>query len=464
MFKTYSSLSLRHRAALAAALTLLLFFSLASFGLQRAYEDSLNNAAEGELRAYMLTLIGAIDVNDEGLLSLEDLSVSAFNQPNSGVYAEIWQDEKLIWRSNSLIGQALPKVGAYIGEYQFFSSITGHAVFEQGSKLSETESQHVNNILSFKIDWNDGVMSEKFSLVVANDAKPYVKRQQAYKQNLWVWLLGLGFGLVFLQVLLFQWLFRPINAVVEELKAIQVGDKSRFSEKFPPEVAGLTQSLNVFLENENRHIQKVKESLGNLAHSLKTPLAVIRAELSDKETGNVILEEQVDRIATVINYQLNRTSTSVRPSYRQAQPCYDLAQKLLGVMQRLHEPRGVIISMDVQKELVFKGDVDDLAEVLGNILENACKWARSKIFVRLFNDSQRKLHIQIIDDGKGVAKSDIDAVLQRGQRLDVQTEGQGIGLSMVSDIVESYAGSIELKSSALVKSEFKSGLAVLIII
>ncbi|MGH1427692.1 MAG: ATP-binding protein [Arenicella sp.] len=463
MFKTYNHLSLRHRAALAAALTLLLFFSLASFGLQRAYEDSLNNAAEGELRAYMLTLIGAIDVSDEGVLSLEDLTVSAFNQPNSGVYAEIWQDQKLIWRSDSLIGQALPTVSAYIGEYQFFSSITGHDVFQKARENNDTP-QSVNNILSFKIDWNDGVMSEKFSLVVANDAEPYVKRQQEYKQNLWVWLFGLGFGLVFLQVLLFQWLFRPITAVVEELGSIQVGERSRFSENFPPEVSGLTQSLNVFLDNESRHIQKVKESLANLAHSLKTPLAVIRTELSDKEKGNVVLEEQVDRIATVINYQLNRTSTSVRPSYRQAQPCYDLTHKLLSVMQRLHESKGITISEDVQKELVFKGDVDDLAEVLGNILENACKWASSKVLVRLFNDVHRKLHIQILDDGVGIAKGDIETVLQRGKRLDVQTEGQGIGLSMVSDIIESYAGSIELKPSHEVMPEFKSGLAVLIVV
>ncbi len=458
MLTVFKNLSLRNRAALAAALTLFFFFSLAGFGLLRAYEDSLNNAAEGELRAYMLSLLGAIDVDEKGVLSLEDLPVSAFNQPNSGVYAEVWQKQRLLWRSNSLIGQSLPKVETRLGKYQFYSSITGDIpLVERSSELSSS-----NNILSLKIDWNDGVLSEQFDLIVANDAEPFLRRQEGYKENLLLWLLGLGLGLVFLQILLFRWLFRPINKVVDELESIQAGEQQQFSDQYPNEVDRLTQSLNVFLANENQHIKRVKESLANLAHSLKTPLAVIRAELSNKKIDQTALQEQVDRIATVINYQLNRTSTSVRPSYRQAYSCYEQVQRLIAVMQRLHEPEGILIEANIASDLVFKGDVDDLSEVLGNVLENACKWAKSRASVVISNDGDRKLHIKVLDDGPGIPQDQINEVLQRGRRLDVQAEGQGIGLSMVNDIVESYSGEISLKESNDINVEFPSGLAVII--
>ena len=456
----FKNLSLRNRAALAAALTLFFFFSLAGFGLLRAYEDSLNNAAEGELRAYMLSLLGAIDVDEKGILSLEDLPVSAFDQPNSGVYAEVWQEQRLLWRSNSLIGQSLPKVKTTLGEYQFYSSITGNIPLIKGSSSLGKS----NNILSLKIDWNDGVLSEKFDLIVANDAEPFLRRQEGYKENLLLWLLGLGLGLVFLQVLLFRWLFGPINKVVDELESIQAGEQQQFSGQYPNEVDRLTQSLNIFLANEHQHIKRVKESLANLAHSLKTPLAVIRAELTNKKTDHTALQEQVDRITTVINYQLNRTSTSVRPSYRQAYSCNDQVERLIAVMKRLHEPKGILIDADISADLMFKGDVDDLSEVLGNILENACKWTKSRVHISISNDSARKLHIEILDDGPGIPLEKIDSVLQRGQRLDVQAEGQGIGLSMVHDIVESYSGKLSLQESHIMNADFSSGLAVIITI
>jgi len=168
-------LSLRSRAALASALTLLLFFSLASFGLIRAYEDSLNNAAESELRAYLLSLLGAIDVDSNGKLKVEDLSISVFDQPNSGVYAEIWQDQSVQWRSNSLIGQPLPQVESRIGEYLFFSEISGDLATLNDSVTDDADKQSLkNNFLSIGIDWNDVNVPEQFQIIVSFDVKPFL--------------------------------------------------------------------------------------------------------------------------------------------------------------------------------------------------------------------------------------------------------------------------------------------------
>ena len=456
MLSVFYNLSLRQRAAFAAALTLLLFFSLSAFGLLRAYDDTLNNAAEGELRAYMLSLLGAIDVNDEGEFSLEDLSITAFSQPNSGVYAEVWQEQQLLWRSDSLVSQVLPRVDSNLGEYRFFSNITGSSELSKNNARGDS----ANNILSLKIAWNDGSVSEKFLLIVANNAAPFLGRQQEYRKRLLFWLLGLGSVLVFLQVLLFKWLLRPLENVVGELSQIKAGHQQEFSEQHPTEVKILTQSLNRFFETEGRHIKQVKQSLANLAHSLKTPLAVLQAEISNQGRDQNVLQGQLDRINTIVNYQLNRTSSSVRPSYRPTVDCYELVNNLIKVLQRLHKSKDILFKSNIQEGLVFKGDNDDLAEVLGNILENACKWAASMISITAYNDESQTLVLQILDDGPGIPADKLETVLQRGKRLDEKTEGQGIGLAMVSDIIDSYQGEITLKPAKLVDPNYKSGLAV----
>lgn len=458
----FKKLSLRYRVFFASILTLFVFFSLAGFGLQRAYNDSLDNAVEGELRAYMLSLLGEIDIDLAGQLQLYDLSVAAFNQPNSGIYAEIWNQQKLLWRSESLIAQPLPRVGSMLGEYQLFSGITSESIAVQNKKI---------NLLSLLVDWDEGDIKQQFSIVVANDAQPYIDRQKAYKSSLLLWLIGLGAGLIILQILLFKWLFNPINQVTHELRNIKKGQQADFLGTYPQEVSMLTRSLNQFLMAERHQIQRIKDSLANLAHSLKTPLAAMRMELSeldkepsDKKFNKLLFEQQVDRIATVVDYQLNRTSASMRPNYRQAQQCYECINRLIVVMRRLQQSKNVIIDSQVSENIVFFGDVDDLMEVIGNVLENACKWAETRVTIKCVNHTNNKLNIVIVDDGPGVPADQMGDILIRGKRLDTNTEGQGIGLAMVSDLIDSYAGSLRFAEAIEYEKGFSSGLAVVIII
>jgi two-component system sensor histidine kinase PhoQ len=269
---------------------------------------------------------------------------------------------------------------------------------------------------------------------------------------------------VVLQILLFRWLFQPIAKVMDELKNIQKGKQADFEGIYPQEVSVLTRSLNDFLKAEQRQIQRIKDSLGNLAHSLKTPLAAMRGELSDEKFNKVLFEQQVERIATVVDYQLNRTSTSMRPSYRQAQKCYDSVNRLVLVMRRLHEDKGILIHAEMDEDIVFFGDLDDLTEIIGNILENACKWAKSQVTIRLENQAMNKLYITILDDGPGVPDDKVEEILTRGRRLDMNSEGQGIGLAMVNDLVDSYSGSLSFESVKDHHSDFESGLTVIILI
>jgi len=397
----------------------------------------------------------------------DDLSIVAFNQANSGIYAEIWQQDTQawtnIWRSKSLLGQALPQVASasaalVLGEYQLFSGLT--------------VKQQQKNALSLLIEWQEGELNKQFIIVVANDAAPYIQRQSEFKQRLLFWMSIFGLILLLLQLALFKWLFQPLKQVNQELSNIQTGEQTEFSDSYPAEVKTLTASLNLFLASERSHIQKVRQSLANLAHSLKTPLAVIQTELSNSEIDKEIVTENVDRINRAIDYQLNKASSVVKPSFRRSQDCLASFQRIIKALQQLYANQGIKIDSDFSdaKNLRFYGDLDDLSEIVGNLSENACKWANSKVLIKAWNESvgdhkkhenaQQKLMIQIIDDGPGIASEDIEKVSKRGQRLDQSIEGQGIGLAVVHELVESYQGTIEFLPSKQVSANFDSGLAV----
>lgn len=463
--------SLRFRAALASAITLLVFLTLAWFGLQIAYTESLDNAAEGELKAYMLSLLGQIDVGESGDIEVFDLSIAAFKQPNSGIYAEIWRNDELQWRSESLVGEPLRKTVVDKASVYLLSSALSHKRSINQSNGQQKKREY--NQLSLLVDWEEEEVVQQFKIVVANDAEPYIARQASFNNRLKFWLVLAGFTLLLMQLALFHWLFKPVSKVSNELSLIQSGLKQEFSDEYPKEVVTLTDSLNVFLGNERLHIKKVRESLANLAHSLKTPLASIRSEFTGEKIDEKAIFENIDRMGQVIDYQLNKTSSSVRPSYRQSNKCFGQIERIVNVLQKLHKPQGINLYLNVndQEGLVFKGDLDDLSEIVGNIVENACKWAKSKVLVQAENINDQ-LHLLIVDDGPGIPSDKFDSVLIRGQRIDSKTEGHGIGLSMVADLVESYSGTIEFAESSAykagfknvfkseLKSEFKSGLAV----
>jgi len=450
-----SNVSLRFRVAIASAITLFVFLVLAWFGLNTAYTDSLNNSAEGELKAYMLSLLGEIDVDESGTLQVFDLSISAFNQPNSGIYAEIWNKDVLKWRSDSLVGNPLVRTSVDSpGEYRLNSAL---------SKKDSNEQSY--NLLSLLVDWEEETTTQQFKMVVANDAAPYIARQASFNKRLKFWLAAIGFTLLLMQLALFHWMFKPISKVSGELSLIQKGIKQEFSGQYPKEVITLTDSLNVFLDNERRHIKKVRESLANLAHSLKTPLAAIRSEFTGEKVDQDVIYKNIDRMSQVIDYQLNKTSSSVRPSYSKSHSCFNRIEQIVNVLQKLHNDKGIKLYLNVENEadLSFKGDLDDLSEIVGNIAENACKWANSKVSIKARNKGE-KLSLLILDDGPGIPAEKFTSVLERGQRIDTQKEGQGIGLSMVADLVESYSGSMQFGEAEAYVADYESGLAVTIIV
>jgi two-component system sensor histidine kinase PhoQ len=223
----------------------------------------------------------------------------------------------------------------------------------------------------------------------------------------------------------------------------------------------VTSNLNALLDGERQRIKRYRDTLGNLAHSLKTPLAVMRQSLGTVEGGTRrTLDGEIDRMTDIIEHQMKRAAASGGVLLGQ-QPV-DLApvvQELRSALIRVYGSKDMLFETSIATGAQFIGDRADITELLGNLLDNACKWCRSRVRIAATVeadavDSRHALGIVIEDDGPGIAEADRAKVLQRGGRVDEATPGHGIGLSMVHDTVALYGGTMRIESSELGGARF----------
>lgn len=449
--------SLRKRSLFAAFIVLLLFFSLAGFVLQRSFANSVEQNASSTLQAYVVALLSSLEFESDDTVVFETLPLPALAQPNSGIYAEIWQRDQLLWRSDSMIGRALPTVAADLAVYRFFA-------------MPDKENKY---LLSLLVDWQEEQVDRQFKLVVAVDADPYRQQLQGYTRTLLFWLFGLGLLLLVLQMALLVWQYQPLARVIRQLHSIQSGQRSRFDDDFPREVNALTHSLNQFIEHEKKQIERLRDSFANLAHSLKTPLAVIKGQLPQEGAESQLIEQQLAQMTDSIEYQLNKASTLARRRFQAPIACEQPIKRIVDALRTLYADRDIDIILEVAADSVFAGEEGDLLELVGNLLENACKWSHKAVILKVANvaadvqtqSTQRPLlQIEVIDDGPGIDASQRDEILQRGRRLDERVKGHGIGLSIVTDIVAAYEGKLQLTDACGFKPDWSSGLHVTILL
>ena len=235
---------MRYRAMTTIAIVMLLFFTTAGWALYKSFEKSVDQSARSTMEAYIVSLLSTMDFvdslnNQRGLLgngqvTFDPLPLPQLAQPNSGIYAEIWENDSLLWRSESLIGKSLPRLSSIISEYQFFPN--------QSTNIGAA------SLLTFGVDWQEESMTRKFAVIVAVDALPYQQSLQGYAKTLFTWLFLIGALLLLLQILLFSFLFRPLSRVVRQLTKIESGERLNFDNKYPEEVLVLTSSLNAYIE------------------------------------------------------------------------------------------------------------------------------------------------------------------------------------------------------------------------
>ena len=264
----------------------------------------------------------------------------------------------------------------------------------------------------------------------------------------------LGIGSVIIGLVQVQRGMSSLRRLRVDLASVRDGSAPRVDGRYPAEVQPVVDDLNALLEHRERAVARAVAKAGDLAHGLKTPLAVLAQEAEGAEAAGhhelaAAIGEQVDRMRRQMDYHLAQARAAASGGRLGARcSLLESAQGLVRTMQRLHADRGLSIHIDVTPDHSIRGQREDLDEMLGNLLDNACKWARTRVAVEsAIRDSH--IVISVDDDGPGIEPSMRDAVLRRGVRADEAAPGSGLGLAIVRDLAELYGGSIALEQSPM---------------
>ncbi len=435
------TLSLQARLLLAAMLVLFVFTGLTGLALDKAFRQSAETALQDRLQGVLYALLAAVDVDDNGTPRFSrNLPDARFARPGSGLYARIENvDNQTVLQSRSLLGNPLPEL----------------TIIEPGRYHYETFA--LNGIphyrLTYQVRWElEAEQAYRLNFQVVEDMQSYQQQISAYRRNLWGWLGAAVLVLLLLQAVILRWSLQPLRQLAADLAAIEAGKAERLHGKYPQELQHLTDTLNGLLAHTRSQLQRYRDSLGNMAHSLKTPLAILANALSLKQsnTGSVAeAEEQLQRIRQIIDYQLQRAATAGQSAPGTNTPLKPVATKIISAMQKVHADKALRFDVQIDDRLSCQCEEGDLMEVLGNLLENACKWARQQIRITAQRNQSNGMIICIEDDGPGIPTEVREQVLERGQRADPTTAGHGIGLAMVHEIALLYGGELRIESSEL---------------
>ena len=446
------TLSLNTRLLLASSVVLAAFLGITGLVLDRAFRASADTALRDRLQGYVYALLAASDLDARGKLHLPaELPDPRFSLIGSGLYAEVVDgSSKPAWRSKSLLGLTIPFASIpMVGEREFVQL----AVDRDLPLLS----------LAFTVSWQaNGTSDRRYTYRVAENLLSFNAEVSRFRQNLWGWLVGAAILLLLVQGAILRWSLAPLRRVAEDVRAIETGIAQRLTGDYPHELRNLTENLNGLLTSADSHLKRYRDSLGNLAHSLKTPLAVLRGAV-DGETNDAALRaiarEQLTGMTQLIDYQLQRAAASGRTPLAAPVEVKPVVEKIVAALAKVYADKGVRVTLDVETSATFHGDAGDLTEMLGNLLDNACKWCRRQVQVHAHlkpatGTARQVLEISVEDDGPGIPAGLKSRVLQRGTRADETTPGHGLGLAMVQDTLALYHGELVLEASPL------GGLAV----
>lgn len=295
-----------------------------------------------------------------------------------------------------------------------------------------------------------------------------LNRNTSYNEDVhnFRFLLAYGFVVVIatylllLAIFLRLWGLKPMRKVSEELELVKIGKEKQLAGKYPKEILSLTDSINQLIISERARQERFRNSLGDLAHSLKTPLAVLVSSSEADMQGEdwkINVKEQVERMRQIIGYQLERAASSPHMTLAGPVSVLKVVQRLSNTLQKVYADKKVNSNFAIASQVVFIGDEGDLLEMLGNLMENAYKWSENRVYIsarNIDNDADSKLEVTIEDDGPGVPEDKLEHVLKRGYRADETVSGQGIGLAVVKEIIHAYSGQLAVERSNLGGAKF----------
>ena len=457
--------SLSRRLLVSVAVPLALFFGVMMLVLDTGFRTLSERQLHALLDSQMVTLIAAAEPDSSGGYDapLNGLD-TRLATPDSGLYAQI-QSDNHVWRSPSMAGVHIdfgPPIAQ--GERDFSYALVGHtrvAIESRGISFADDPKQQ-GHALTFS---------------VAVSLTPYEQQLWIFRSRMLGWFTGLMLLLLLSLAALLRKVLAPLRRLEREIHEVEEGRSEMLGSGYPRELSGVARHLNALLIGERKRVARYRDTLGNLAHGLKTPLAVMRSALSGEPQRaalpdaasrsaeirtplTVTIGTEIDRMAGIIEHQLKRAASGGALLGQAPVAVSAVAADLRGALLKVYSRKDLSIELAIQEGGHFIGDRGDFVELLGNLMDNACKWCREKVRVSVGVEERRgagereSLTLTVEDDGPGIAEENRAKVLERGVRTDEKVPGHGLGLAMVHDTVDLYGGKLMVDASPLGGARF----------
>ncbi len=442
--------SINSRIILGAVIIVGSFMLLTGLTLSKTFYNSAYSSLEDRMTGQVYLLMADRDITEPILSGSHATDHLKRQLANRSVYSQLsgyitQADGTVLWLSDPDIETTLPPALALKNGKK-----------EHGRKIFQ--KYKVNGIpyigLSIPIFWD--FKNPRFPLIyhISDNLTLLNNKISDYQYSLWSNLLLMSIILFISLYLILRWGLKPLREVEQEIKAVEQGEQEQLEKQYPDEIAPLTENINQLIQYERQQQLRYQNALADLAHSLKTPLAIIKGQNSNTEYSHSLDQETikninnaVDRMNSIIEYQLQRASSNTPSPHIQYLKLEPVTQILLDSMKKIYRDKAIDYHICIEQNLQFKIDEGDFMEILGNLLDNACKWCQQQVSLNVFLQNKH-LHIMISDDGPGIASEMLSDITKRGVRIDELTPGHGVGLAIVKDIVNVYSGIINFNSTA----------------
>ncbi len=406
------------------------------------YRDVSERGFESLLSAHLFNLIGSVGVTESGILTgSPDLGDLRFAEPRSGWY---WSVEPV---GGGIVGErrslsmtaAIPSPTEAQVPFDGAFKRTYRAPGPDGEELQVLENEFVldtqNRVARFRVMGNHSQLESEIA---------------EFERQLLTYLGLFGFGMVAINVFAILLGLRPLNKVRAALALVREGSAQRLEGRFPAEIEPLVSETNALIENNRRIVERARIQVGNLAHSLKTPLAVLLNE--GRRMGGdkgLLIAEQASAMQAQVEHYLQRARVAAqRESLVFRTPVLELVERIIRVIEKLH-PETRLEKVFPPEEVLFAGEKEDLEEIVGNLLDNAAKWSAGGVRVTIVGTEPGRFELVIEDDGPGIPDDRTREALQRGRRLDETKPGSGLGLSIVAELAKENGAELLLARSDL---------------
>ena len=436
--------SIAARLFLVASLLLAAFVILTSLAVRHSVHKRAEDALFNKMQGMIYGILGAAELVDDTRLIVSEaqLPEQRLLSPVTGIYAEVRDAEhQVVWSSASSVN-AIPDIAnAPVGDWKYLHN-------------NQNTDNEVRALQFQAIYVAQSGAEPRFVIQVVEDAVEFADNLSSFDRNLSVSLLLAALALLFVLASILAWGLKPLRDIGKNLKRIETGETDRLDTKLPLELKPLASSINTLLASERNRQTRYRNVMDDLAHSLKTPLSVLgnistqSGEISADD--NRVLNRQTERMKDIISYHVQRARAGNRqalaPPLSPAQTVRRLGESLQKIYADTGNGKPVQFITNLEPDFMLHVAESDLLEMLGNVMENACKYGASTVTVNGYQDASG-LKLSVSDDGPGFPHDAIDELSVRGRRADTKQEGQGLGLALTAELVESYGGSLQLRNS-----------------